>query len=165
LFQLQCSIFGTTFNPTRQRLGNSVLRQRLKGPQLAAYYPRKSATVEDVMKEFKKHDLETWNEEQEDRLELLAITKLRGKGAPKKKREKDRETSERYPTEGVLTHFNSQKGQEEVMCWNQRQRAFDISRLLRINVQLCTNTHPSHIYAPGAPSLLAAPAFGHGLVS
>ena len=44
------------------------------------------------MKEFKKHDLETWNEEEEDRLELLAITKLRGKGAPKKKREKDRKT-------------------------------------------------------------------------
>lgn len=89
LTKLQCSIFGTTFNPTQQRLGNNVLRQRLKGPQLAAYYPRKSATIEDVMKEFKKHDLETWNEEEEDRLELLAITKLRGKGAPKKKREKD----------------------------------------------------------------------------
>ena len=42
------------------------------------------------MKEFKKHELETWNDQEEDRLELLAITKLRGKGAPKKKREKDR---------------------------------------------------------------------------
>jgi hypothetical protein len=28
----------------------------------------------------------TWNEEEEDRLEGLQITKLRGKGAPKKKR-------------------------------------------------------------------------------
>lgn len=90
IYQLQCSIFGTTFNPTQQRLGNNVLRQRLKGPQLAAYYPRKSATIEDITKEFEKHDLETWNDKEEDRLELLAITKLRGKGAPKKKREKDR---------------------------------------------------------------------------
>ncbi|MCJ1382365.1 mitochondral 37S ribosomal protein S27 [Xylographa soralifera] len=31
-------------------------------------------------------DLETWDEEQEDRLEGIALKKQRGKGAPKKKR-------------------------------------------------------------------------------
>jgi len=38
------------------------------------------------MKEFKKFGLETWNEDEEYRLELQQIAKLRGKGAPKKKR-------------------------------------------------------------------------------
>lgn len=90
--QLQCSLFSTTFNPQQQRLGNKVLRQRLKGPQLAAYYPRKSLTIEDINKEFAKFDLETWNEYEEDRLEGLQIAKLRGKGAPKKKRVADRKS-------------------------------------------------------------------------
>ena len=89
--QLQCSLFSTTFNPTNARLGNKVLRQRLKGPALAAYYPRKSATVEDIQKEFARFDLVTWNEQEEDRLEGLQIAKLRGKGAPKKKRTADGE--------------------------------------------------------------------------
>lgn len=89
--QLQSTLFSTTFNPSNARLGNKVLRQRLKGPTLAAYYPRKSATVEDIQKEFAKLDLVTWNEEEEDRLEGLQIAKLRGKGAPKKKRTADGE--------------------------------------------------------------------------
>ena len=84
--KLQSRIFNTTHNPTRARLGNAILRQRLKGPQLASYYPRKSATVDDILREFKKFDLTGWNEEEEDRLEGIAIAKLRGKGAPKKKR-------------------------------------------------------------------------------
>jgi hypothetical protein len=91
------------------------------------------------MKEFKKHDLETWNEEQEDRLELLAITKLRGKGAPKKKREKDRKTSDPYNIERMLTDCDSQERQEEVMCWNHQ--ALDILRYPRLDVQYSTNTY------------------------
>jgi small subunit ribosomal protein S33 len=131
--QLQCSIFSTTFNPTQQRLGNNVLRQRLKGPELAAYYPRKSATVVDIIQEFKKHDLETWNEEEEDRLELLAITKLRGKGAPKKKREKDREYITAVAIGKLLIRFNSQERQKEVISWFQQ--VFGIPRYPRIYVQ------------------------------
>ncbi|KIW93742.1 uncharacterized protein Z519_05057 [Cladophialophora bantiana CBS 173.52] len=86
ILQLQCSIFSTTFNPMQQRLGNKVLRQRLRGPALASYYPRRSATVEDVLNEFKKFDLEGFNEDEDDRLENVAFAKLRGKGAPKKKK-------------------------------------------------------------------------------
>jgi hypothetical protein len=65
------------------------LRQRLKGPQLAAYYPRRSATIADIQKEFARFDLETWNDPEEERLESLQIAKLRGKGPPKKKRTAD----------------------------------------------------------------------------
>ena len=42
--------------------------------------------MEDIQKEFAKFDLVTWNEEEDERLESLSIAKLRGKGAPKKKR-------------------------------------------------------------------------------
>lgn len=105
--------YSARLQPDQQRLGNNVLRQRLKGPQLAAYYPRKSATIEDVMKEFKKHDLETWNEEEEDRLELLAITKLRGKGAPKKKREKDRKAVNPSSMVEILISATVKKGKRK----------------------------------------------------
>ncbi|EHY54280.1 mitochondral 37S ribosomal protein S27 [Exophiala dermatitidis] len=86
LAKLQCSIFSTTFNPNQQRLGNKILRQRLRGPTLAAYYPRRSATVEDMLDEFKKFGLDGFNEDEETRFESIQIAKLRGKGAPKKKR-------------------------------------------------------------------------------
>jgi len=84
-------------------MGNSILRQRLKGPTLAAYYPRKSVTVADIQREVKRYDLELYNEEEEDRLEGLQIAKLRGKGAPKKKRTKD-STSTLSPQ--ALDHAN-----------------------------------------------------------
>merc|ERR1712000_617893 len=64
LAKLQCSIFSTTFNPNQQRLGNKILRARLRGPALAAYYPRRSTTVEDMLNRFKKFGLEGYNEEE-----------------------------------------------------------------------------------------------------
>ena len=41
------------------------------------------------MKEYKKLGLETWDDYEEDRTESIQIAKLRGKGAPKKKRTAD----------------------------------------------------------------------------
>jgi small subunit ribosomal protein S33 len=84
LHQVQCRIFSTIFNPTNQRLGNKVLRQRLRGPSLAAYYPRKTATFQDLKKLYQGYDM--YDEAEEDRLEHIMIKKARGKGAPKKKR-------------------------------------------------------------------------------
>lgn len=51
---------------------------------MAAYYPRRVATINDLRKAYP--ELLTWNEKEEDRLENVAITKARGKGPPKKKR-------------------------------------------------------------------------------
>jgi len=82
--QVQCGIFSTIFNPTGERLGNKILRQRLRGPALAAYYPRRVATFKDLQKLYP--GFETYNQFEEDRLEHLQIAKSRGKGAPKKKR-------------------------------------------------------------------------------
>lgn len=69
-FQEQCKLFATTYNPEQARLGNKVLRQRLRGPALASYYPRKLVTIKDVNKEFGPA-LATWDEVQEDRLTHL----------------------------------------------------------------------------------------------
>ncbi|KAJ9149956.1 hypothetical protein NKR23_g3907 [Pleurostoma richardsiae] len=85
LAKVQCQIFGTTFNPDGVRLGNKILRQRLRGPALASYYPRKVVTIRDLMKEFGP-ELETIDEKDEDRLEALVQLRARGKGAPKKKK-------------------------------------------------------------------------------
>jgi len=70
--QAQCRIFSTTYNPEGLRLGNKILRQRLRGPALAAYYPRKMATVQDLMKAYAP-DFVTYDEEQEDRLEKIKM--------------------------------------------------------------------------------------------
>ncbi|KAL2265551.1 hypothetical protein VTJ83DRAFT_6651 [Remersonia thermophila] len=87
LMRARCELFGTTFNPEGLRTGNKILRQRLKGPALASYYPRKLVTLRDFQREFEPLQLEVENEEEQDRLEHIAALKARGKGAPKKKRE------------------------------------------------------------------------------
>lgn len=38
-------------------------------------------------------ELETWNDYEDDRLEHLSLAKARGKGAPKKKRSRDGEST------------------------------------------------------------------------
>jgi small subunit ribosomal protein S33 len=73
MLQTQCRIFATTFNPQRLRLGNKVLRQRLKGPALAAYYPRKTVSFRDLQDTYKPLDLETFDEGQDDREEAIQM--------------------------------------------------------------------------------------------
>jgi hypothetical protein len=51
-------------------MGNKVLRQRLRGPALAAYYPRRVATIKDVRQEFGP-GLDTWEDAEEDRFEYI----------------------------------------------------------------------------------------------
>lgn len=60
-----------TYNPERTRTGNKILRQRLKGPSVAAYYPRRLPTIKDLRKAYP--DLETWDEDEEDRLESITV--------------------------------------------------------------------------------------------
>ncbi|KAI1649526.1 mitochondrial ribosomal subunit S27-domain-containing protein [Daldinia loculata] len=85
LMKAQCEVFSTTYNPDGVRMGNNILRQRLRGPTLAKYYPPRGPTINTLAKTFKRWNLETINEEEEDRLEHLAGVRSRGKGAPKKK--------------------------------------------------------------------------------
>ena len=52
-------------------MGNKILRQRLKGPALAAYYPRRVATFKMLQKAYP--DYETYDEEEEERLEKIKM--------------------------------------------------------------------------------------------
>ncbi|KAI0484212.1 mitochondrial ribosomal subunit S27-domain-containing protein [Xylariaceae sp. FL0804] len=88
LMKVQCQIFSTTYNPDGIRMGNKILRQRLRGPSLVKYYPPRMPTLIDLQKEFKDYQLLVDNEEEDDRQEHIAGRKSRGKGAPKKKRTK-----------------------------------------------------------------------------
>lgn len=84
LRQTQCSVFNTTFNPERLRLGNKILRQRLKGSQMALYYPPRMNNITELRKAYP--ELEFEDEKEEERLENIKLKKARGKGAPKKRR-------------------------------------------------------------------------------
>ncbi|KAJ5929410.1 hypothetical protein N7454_007258 [Penicillium verhagenii] len=84
--QTQCRIFSLNFNPQRLRLGNKILRQRLRGPALAAWYPKQEVSFRDLQNTYKPLGLTTFDEAEDDREEAIQIAKLRGKGRPKKKR-------------------------------------------------------------------------------
>lgn len=87
LLKTQCQIFSTTFNPEGVRTGNKVLRQRLKGPALAAWYPRKSVGVRDVIKEFAPQ-FGASDFVEDARVQKNYELKQRGKGAPAKQKTK-----------------------------------------------------------------------------
>ncbi|PTU20951.1 hypothetical protein P175DRAFT_0458899 [Aspergillus ochraceoroseus IBT 24754] len=86
LVKVQCQVFSLNFNPQRLRLGNKVLRQRLRGPMVAAWYPKKTVSFRDLQNTCKPLGLTTFDEAEDDREEAIQIAKLRGKGRPKKKR-------------------------------------------------------------------------------
>ena len=69
--QVQCRIYSTAYNPERLRTGNKILRQRLKGPSILEYYPRRVVTFKDLKKAYP--DYEMWDEAEEDRLEGLEL--------------------------------------------------------------------------------------------
>lgn len=66
----QCQVFATVYNPDGLRLGNKVLRQRLRGPALASYYPRRRVTVQDLNSVFGP-EMETWDDAEQERLEHI----------------------------------------------------------------------------------------------
>lgn len=51
-------------------MGNKILRQRLKGPALAAYYPRRFWTLKQMANMYGP-EIEMLNEEADERLEAL----------------------------------------------------------------------------------------------
>ncbi|KAK0741717.1 mitochondrial ribosomal subunit S27-domain-containing protein [Apiosordaria backusii] len=85
LMEARCKLFETTFNPEGIRAGNKILRQRLKGPALAGYYPRRLWTMQEFQAEFRDLHLMVDDEKELDRFEHVSLLKARGKGAPKKK--------------------------------------------------------------------------------
>ncbi|BCS27495.1 mitochondrial 37S ribosomal protein mS33 [Aspergillus puulaauensis] len=86
LAKVQCRVFSLNFNPDGLRLGNKVLRQRLRGPALTSWYPKKVVSFRDLRTTCNSLGLTTFDEAEDDREEAIQIAKLRGKGRPKKKR-------------------------------------------------------------------------------
>ena len=68
---MQCRIFSLTYNPERLRTGNKVLRQRLRGPSVVTYYPKKGPSLRDLRNAYP--GLETWDDDEEDRLEHIVL--------------------------------------------------------------------------------------------
>lgn len=85
LTKLRCKIFQTTYNPQGLRTGAKYLRQRLRGPSMMAYYP----TTLNLSRFIRQNpDMEMVNEDAEERLVDVYERRKRGKGAPKKAKDK-----------------------------------------------------------------------------
>jgi len=82
--KVQCRVFNTTFNPERLRLGSRILHQRLKGAEIASYYPPRIGTIQQLRRLYPEY--EVMDEKEEDWLEHLQIQTSRGKAPPKKKK-------------------------------------------------------------------------------
>ncbi|OKP09397.1 hypothetical protein PENSUB_5219 [Penicillium subrubescens] len=74
LVKTQCRIFSLNFNPQRLRLGNKILRQRLRGPALAAWYPKKTVSFRDLQNTYKPLGLTTFDEAEDDREEAIQMS-------------------------------------------------------------------------------------------
>lgn len=85
LTRSRCSIFQTAYNPTSARTGAKYLRARLRGPSMVKYYTPE-ANIAQIMRQWP--ELEMINFAEEGRLQDVEDKKKRGKGAPKKAKEK-----------------------------------------------------------------------------
>lgn len=72
--EARARIFGHVLNPTGQRSPHKILRKKLKGDQVAQWYP------DDICKD----DPMIIARSEKERLEKLQMLKRRGKGPPKK---------------------------------------------------------------------------------
>ena len=81
---MQCRVFGTTYNPNGVRMGTRILHERLKGEQVASYYPPRIGTIKQLRALYPEWTV--IDEKEEDWVEHLTIARSRGKENPKKKR-------------------------------------------------------------------------------
>lgn len=83
--KITAEIFGANWNPTNARNGAKILRQPLKGPEVASYYGVNEATPS--FKDFKEWfpELKLVDPKEAYRLKMVEDRKKRNKGAPKKK--------------------------------------------------------------------------------
>lgn len=105
LTRIRCEIFQTAYNPKNLRTGAKYLRANLRGPAMAQYYPR-TINLSQIAREYP--ELGIVNEYEEQRVQDVEDKKRRGKGTPKKT--KDKSTLRPPP----LIQFSfSRRGQSE----------------------------------------------------
>ena len=91
---------------------------------MAAYYPRRVATIKDLQNLYKGFDeeMETWDDNEEDRLEHIVLAKQRGKGAPKKKKSADGNCFLSWimavgeASTDIMSRIDEDEGKEEADC-------------------------------------------------
>lgn len=87
LAHLRSSIFQTSYNPTSQRTGAKYLKSRLRGPSMVAYYPpRDEHSIGQLNRMYPGWNLVDVHEVR--RNISIQEHKDRGKGAPKKAKDK-----------------------------------------------------------------------------
>lgn len=89
LSKLRCWVFDQPFNPDHKRIGSKVLREPLKGTLMKDYY-YPSLKILPTPKKLNKifGDMNCYDPDEEYRLERVDYLKRKGKGAPKKLKEK-----------------------------------------------------------------------------
>ncbi|KAG8389122.1 hypothetical protein BUALT_Bualt02G0196400 [Buddleja alternifolia] len=73
--EARARIFGHVLNPTGQRSPHKILRKKLIGEKVAAWYPNYDVNKDDPLVMARK---------EQERLNTLETLKRRGKGPPKK---------------------------------------------------------------------------------
>ncbi|KAK9446384.1 mitochondrial 37S ribosomal protein mS33 [Limtongia smithiae] len=64
LLKASCDVFGTVYNPDNLRMGNKILRKKLIGPTVAAYYPSQSPVkLKDLRSAFPMFEFPNTEEE------------------------------------------------------------------------------------------------------
>jgi hypothetical protein len=110
---------------------------------MAAYYPRRVARFADLQKAYP--GFETYDDFEEDRIESVAITKSRGKGAPKKKRTAAGkwERANRERKRGLLTAIQSPRSlaRRRGRAWAEDETPCFAICPFRANARACKNTH------------------------
>ncbi|KAI0344976.1 hypothetical protein BDW22DRAFT_983833 [Trametopsis cervina] len=86
LNKLRCSIFQTSYNPTSMRTGAKYLRARLVGPSMVNYYPETLTVAQ--LRASTNYKWNLLDEAEVERLEDIEYRKARGKGTPKKAKNK-----------------------------------------------------------------------------
>lgn len=54
-------------------MGNKILRQRLRGPALASWYPKKTVSFRDLQDAYRPLGLTTFDEVEDDREEAIQM--------------------------------------------------------------------------------------------
>jgi hypothetical protein len=149
LLKLRSSIFQTAWNPTGIRTGAKYIRKNLRGPAMVAYYPIR-LNLARIARQVP--ELELVDEDEQERLEDVAAKRKRGKGAPKKAKDKCTSMQVNYRRVANLMISSStisQVGQEAVKQCRQdiigTFHACGVAHERHDSIQLDTSPYLAHI--------------------
>lgn len=141
LDRLRASIFQTSYNPTGVRTGAKYLRNRLRGPSMVEYYPPE-VDLAKIAREYP--ELEIINEAEQQRLQDVLDRKTRGKGTPKKAKNKGM-SAVRASLDWYLYAIARGDQESVAQALNSSRTSHSCSILYR-----CRDASRAHIHALGS---------------